>query len=216
MMEHFERFLVKLDTLLEARNERERILIFLMPVILFGAIAYQYLIPTAQQANRSITGRLTTITAEINTYRNHLSAKTGGSKSYLEKLESENRELRQKVADAKDLTLYAEGKLQALGFVHFTPASWSDFLHRLTTYAAKSSIAMGSFTNRRDLDSSEGNGFEKVLSVDFNTTGDYYHMVNFIRDIENDRAITHIEKLSIESGSKLKADFSISLWGLVR
>ena len=216
LKERFELFLTRLDTLLSERNERERFLIFLLPVILFGAVAYQYLIPAQEAANRTITQRLTTITAEINTYREHLSDKTGGSKQYLERLERENRELQQKIADAKDLNLYAEGKLQELGFVRFTPSNWSDFLHRLVTYATKNNIAMSRFSNRRNPDNTEEDGFKKVLSVDFNSTGYYYNMINFIKAVESDRAVTDIEKLSIDSGKKLQADFTISLWGLIQ
>ena len=214
--ERFGHFLTRLDTLLSERNERERLLIFLLPVVLFGSIAYQYLIPSQEKENRTITQRLTTIQAEINNYQDHLSAKTGGSRQYLEKLEKENRELQQKIADAKDLNLYAEGKLQKLGFVHFTPANWSDFLHRLVTYARKNNIAVSQFSNRRNIDASDQTGFQKVLSVDFNSSGEFHNMGNFIRDIENDRAVTDIEKLSIESGPELKAGFTISLWGFVR
>lgn len=212
----WDALLSRLDTLMEARNERERLLIFLLPAVLFGALAYQYLIPSGEQANRGVSQRLATITTEINTYREHLSAKTGGSKRYLEKLEKENQTLKEKVAGAKDLTLYADSRLEELGFVHFTPANWSDFLHRLVTYATRNRIAMGSFTNQRNVDNDDGSGFKKVLSVDFNATGEYDNMVNFIRDIENDRGITDIEKLTIESGPELKAGFTVSLWGVLQ
>jgi len=216
LKERLESFLNRLDTILGERNERERILIFLLPLILFGTLAYRYLIPAQEIANRTVSQRLATITAEINNYQEHLSAKTGGSRHYLEKLETENRELQQKIAAAKDINLYAEGKLQELGFVHFTPSNWSDFLHRLVTYAKKNDVTMSRFTNQRNPEGEPVTGFKKVLTVDFNSTGYYQNMVRFIRDIENDRAVTDIEKLSIESGPRLRADFTISLWGLVQ
>lgn len=212
----FEQLLTRLDTLLEARNGRERILIFILPALLAGFVAYEYLIPSQQQANRTVSRKLATITQEINTYQNHLSSKDGGSRHYLEKLESENRLLQEQIAEMKNLNRYAESRLDALGFVRFTPANWSDFLHRLVTYSTKNRIAMSSFSNRRDKGRPDGSGFRKVLSVDFNASGYYKNMIGFIRDIESDRAVTDIEKLTIRSGPKLEADLTLTLWGLVQ
>ena len=212
LKERIETLLANLDAMLQTRNARERVLIFLMPLFLFGFIAYEYLIPAQQKQNAAISARLKTMTSEMNTYRDLLSAKSG-SKNYLEKLQLENSKLQNKIAETKDLSLYAQSKLEHLGFIRFSPSSWSEFLHRLVTHATKNSIDMSAFSNTRH---TEGSGFKKVLSVDFNSTGSFYNMVNFIRDIENDRAVTDIEKLSLQSAPMLKADFTISLWGLVQ
>lgn len=213
LKERIETALANLDAMLQARNVRERVLIFLMPLFLFGFIAYEYLIPAQQKQNAAISARLKTMTSEMNTYRDLLSAKSGGSKNYLDNLRKENSKLQNKIAETKDLSLYAHSKLENLGFIRFSPSSWSEFLHQLVTQATKNSIDMSTFSNTRY---TEGSGFRKVLSVDFNATGSFYNMVNFIRDIENDRAVTDIEKLSLQSGPMIKADFTISLWGLVQ
>jgi len=214
LKERFELLLAGLDAFFHARNARERVLFFAMPIIFFAFLSYEYITPALEKENRAVTQKLNSVTSEMATYRELVNSQTGGSR-LLEKIARENDELKAKIAESKDLSFYIDGKLRELNFVEFDAANWSNFLHQLVTYSTKNSLYMSAFTNTRHLDETVQPGFKKVLTVDFNSTGNFYNIMQFITDIENDRAITDIENLSMESSRPMKTDFTITLWGLV-
>jgi hypothetical protein len=214
LKEQFEQLLAKLDAFFRLRNARERIIIFALPIFFFAVLSYQYITPALEKEYRTVSQKLSNVSSEMETYHELVDSRTGGSR-LLEKITGENDALKERIAAQKDLTLYVDSRLRELNFVEFDAANWSGFLHQMVTYSTKNSLYVNAFSNTRHLNETANTGFKKVLTVDFNSTGDFYNIMKFIADIENDRAIADIETLTMESSRPMKTDFTISLWGLV-
>ncbi len=208
-------WMAALDTVMARRTGRERLIIFLMPLLLCGYLIHYYITPVQQKANRAVTEKLAAIRSEINGYRQQLTDTSDRGSTYLGRMDKENRLLQEKIAAAKDLTRYTQSRLDSLGFVRFTPENRFRFLDRVVTYAEHNGIVLGTLANTHYPDRGNATRFTRVLRVDFNATGRYGDMIRFIRTIESDRSITDIERLVLQSGPKLSAEFTLSLWGVI-
>lgn len=215
LKEQLETLLAKMDGFFVSKNPRERLMLFVTPLLLFGFVAVEYLIPPLEAEHARISGELRSIQSEITSYKDLVSTKTDGSRHYLDRLLGENDRLRTQIAQVKDTALYAEARLQELDFIRFNASNWSDFLHQLITYSTQNRIEMSAFSNNRTHGENDPVHLRRVLSVDFNTTGTFYNMIAFIKAIESDRAMSEIERLTLRGrNGAVSADFTLSLWGI--
>lgn len=204
-----EEILAKFDTFLKLKRTRDKNILFVLPLLVFGFLSYEYVIPSMQKENRKIARELNALSSEMSTYKELT------SESYIkEKKTLESEKLKSEIAELKDLLMYIDANLESMDFIYFNSSNRSSYLHRLVTNAKKNRISMSTFSNNRLSDEMKKKVFRPVLSVDFNATGSFDDMLSFIKDIESDVSISNIDKLALKSGNKITADFSISVWGI--
>ncbi len=214
LKDRLENLLARLDHFMEQKSSRERLIILLLPALLFFFVALNYLVPFAQKEHLKIERKLTQINNDIAEYRGRISAHTDGGRNYIQGLEGANLSLKEMVADTKDTNRYLDAKLQGLDFLIFNASGWSQYLHTLTGYATKNKISLHHLDNARVSDEANASSFSEVLRVDLNTSGSYERISRFITDIESDPTLSQIDYLEITGGSTLKANFNITLWGV--
>jgi len=204
-----EETLAKFDIFLKLKKPRDKNILLLLPLLFFGFISYEYIMPSMIKTNKKIAKELRSLTSEMSTYKELVSETSAKERKSLE-----SEKLKNEIAALKDLSMYIDAKLESMDFIYFNSSNRSSYLHRLVTNATNNKIDMGTLSNIRLSDEMKKSAFKPVLSVDFNATGSFGDIVSFIKDIETDVSISSIDKLTLKSGDKISADLTISVWGI--
>ena len=212
--EKLENKMLKLDAFFKSKNPREKAMIFIMPLIVFGFISYQYIYPYVKNEHKKITTNLKIMKQKVSTYKELLAVQGLSRQDYLKKEKKENDGLKQKIKQTKDLIEYIDFKLSNISFLNKNQDNWSDFLDTIVKKAKKNSFNIDYFANS-EIESNSTSRFVPILNVELNGTNDFDGTFNFIKDIENSGFINEVEEaqiLSLQNG--LTSTLKIKLWGL--
>jgi hypothetical protein len=218
-MSHFtekiERKMLKLDIFFNTKNAREKMMIFLMPFIVFGFLSYQYVYPYVKVEHKKITTNLKIMKQKVSTYKELLAVQGFSRQDYLKKQTKENEELKRKIKQTNDLVEYIDFKLSNITFLSENQDNWSNFLDTIVKKAKKNSLNIDYFANSEIKDVNSTSKFVPILSVELNGTNNFNGTFSFIKDIENSNFINEVEKAEIISlPSGLVSTLKIKLWGL--
>jgi hypothetical protein len=212
--EKLENKMLKLDAFFKSKNPREKAMIFIIPLIVFGFISYQYIYPYVKNEHKKITTNLKIMKQKVSTYKELLAVQGLSRQDYLKKEKKENDGLKQKIKQTKDLIEYIDFKLSNISFLNKNQDNWSDFLDTIVKKAKKNSFNIDYFANS-EIESNSTSRFVPILNVELNGTNDFDGTFNFIKDIENSGFINEVEEaqiLSLQNG--LTSTLKIKLWGL--
>ena len=214
LKERLESWLAKTDQFIRQKNSREKGIIFILPVVFFAFVAYEYTIPYSIKEHSKIERNLARINQDMAEYQGRLSERTDGGRDYIRNLEEANNALKNRIAELDDANRYIDAKMNELDFLEFSPKNWSAYLHTLTGYATRNGMDFRNLHNVRTNDDANRSAFAKVLQVDINTSGSFHNINRFLKDVESDLSLSEIDYLELTGGRSLKANITISLWGI--
>lgn len=205
---NIENYLHKIDSILKAKTQKDKYMIYIM---IFGSIfAFSYLLFWDSSLNEF---------NQLNNKINSLNAKLNADKSYLlvntelrvAKLDKDIKNAQEQLLNYKDNNEYIKNKIEAISSLIYDERTWGEYLHSISKNAKKYNVKMLYFSNKYAL---TNKAFGHILDINLKTTGNYKNTLNFINSLEQSELVVDIHDLNITATNKLNSDLNISVWGI--
>lgn len=200
-----------LDRLIDGRKKSEKLIINIMPFIIFSFLSYQFLYPLSQIKVAAKKENKETLEKELKNTILFLSSKDETIKTI------EENELNNKALSAKLKTKIAEStaikqKFLSVNFVNMDDKNSLEFVNYLTTMAAKNGVKI--YELRTKVIQKERGIFKKELIADMNCSGGFSGTLSYINDIESSKMFSKIDSCTIKRDGELKTSISIKVSGI--
>ncbi len=200
----------KLEEFLEGKNEREKIIILLMPIMLFGAISYLHLFPLAEEYLKSAQNKKSSLTLRINQNRNYLKSIRAdlGEKVIIAKYKKVVFKIRDEVVKVNSKINYINFKVN-----EFTKEQnrWSSFLDFIAFSSNKNSLNISHISSTQF--PYENQRLFKNLHIEVQGSGDFKDILNYINDIETFGVFVDVDNLLLHyNEDKKKLIFKLNIY----
>jgi len=191
--------LKKFDDFLKSLSKKDKIMLYLLPFIIFGFFSYYYVVAYFKQKYQQSIVKKENLQKRIYNYQLFLShtnpQKDTSTKEQIQKL--------------KDLCYYIDYKLSSLKNLQSSKKTWSKFLDLIVQNSIKNNIKINSLHSTiKDINIS-GN-FEIFAFIELNATAKQSNLLSFLGDIKSSGYISSIDELNIE---KNQGFVKFGLWG---
>ena len=215
-MKFIEDKLEELDIYFAPKKESEKWMLILGVAGIIAYLGYSLLLPyTEELYNKSekTKKRIQKSIADNNTYLNSITV-SGDREYYVKKYDNDIIVKKKKIVDVNNKIKFINNNLEKLSDMLFNQKSWSRFLNTITLKAEIHNVDLEYISNQY----ADNNGsFGHVLEIGLGATGNYRNIVKFMNELEQNVLVTDIfeTKLALDNNSSdLKADISISVWGI--
>lgn len=196
-----------IDQFFDGKKESEKIIIFLLPFVIFSYLSYQFLTPMSKKYIAKKAEERKTLEAKLAETKEQLKNKhliIDTVKNIEAQIKSTDAKLKAKSAENEDLT----AKIAAMDFIRLNEENALIFTDYLAAEAVKNSISIKNM--EANISSKERGVFKKEMSVDINCSGAFTSTLSFINAIESSKMFSKIESLRVIGGNR-ELDTSISL-----
>jgi len=215
-MKFIEDKLEELDIYFAPKKESEKWMLILGVAGVIAYLGYSLLLPyTEELYNKSekTKKRIQKSIADNNTYLNSITV-SGDREYYVKKYDNDIIIKKKNIVDVNNKIKFIDNNLEKLSDMLFNQKSWSRFLNTITLKAEIHNVDLEYISNQY----ADNNGsFGHVLEIGLGATGNYRNIVKFMNELEQNVLVTDIfeTKLALDNNSSdLKADISISVWGI--
>ncbi len=218
MMKFLEDRLEKMDDYFSAKKESEKWLIILGIAGVIAYVAFEFLLPYAQEQYKKTEVKKQAIEKSIKDNSTYLRSITvNGDRDFKVK------EFDRKIADKKRRIdkmnrkiAFVDENLNKLSDMLFNQKNWSIFLDSITHKAEIQNVDLKYVSNKFV----DNNGsFGHVLEVGIGCSGSYKNIVKFMNELEQNVLVTDIYETRLRmdtNSSRIYADINISVWGINR
>ena len=216
MMKFIEDKLEALDVYFSQKKESEKWLIILGIAGVISYIAFDFLLPYAQQQYKKSEVEKKAIEKSINENTVYLNSITvNGDRDYrVKELDRKIALKKNRIKKTRDKIVFIDNNLNKLSDMLFNLTNWSNFLDSITHKAETQNVSLKYVTNKFV----DNNGsFGHVLEVGIGCEGSYKGIVKFMNELEQSVLVTDIYQTQMqldENTSKVYADINISVWGI--
>lgn len=209
----FDTGVSRLDDALKERKKSEIYMLYLLPLMVVGYLAFELLIPYGEKRLQESRRTLKNIEKNIENYTSKV-ASTKGKTSLLKDLDKKNSALEDELEEIQDKNAFISSKIDdELDFIRFSSKNWSEYLFEITEEASKNQIAILNFSNTIESGGS-ADEFVPIMNIDINGTGNYANMMRFLNSMERNQRIVEFDSLSIRGGRVLTFALSLNIWGV--
>ncbi len=216
MMKFIEDKLEALDVYFSQKKESEKWLIILGIAGVISYIAFDFLLPYAQQQYKKSEVEKNAIERSINENTVYLNSITvNGDRDYrVKELDRKIALKKNRIEKTREKIVFIDRNLNKLSDMLFNLTNWSTFLDSITHKAETQNVSLKYVTNKFV----DNNGsFGHVLEVGIGCEGSYRGIVKFMNELEQSVLVTDIYQTEMqmdENTSKIYADINISVWGI--
>lgn len=205
-----EELLERLENFLEGKNEREKVILALMPIFIFGAISYLHLFPLAENYLKKTQNEKSALTLKINqniAYLNSVHADKG-EQAIIAKYKEVVFAIRDKVEVVNSNIDYIKFKIN-----EFTKEQnkWSSFLDFIAYASNKNSLNID-YINSEKFPYKDAKLF-KNSHIEVKGEGEFKDILNYINDIETYGVFVDVENVKLHYNSeKQKLIFKLNIY----
>ena len=189
-----EEGMVKLDKSLEQRKPSELAMIYAMPVLFFGYLALQLVIPAGEKLLQQRERELKNVEQNIRLYQGMVSSRKEGS-AYIEELRVKNGQLRESLAKEKRKADFIDYRLISAPELAFDRAAWAKLLDRLAEEADRQDLALWKIANEEGEKAVESGRFGRLQDLVLEGSGGYKQLLAFLAFAESYGLLTVEETL---------------------
>lgn len=200
----------KLEEFLEGKNEREKIIIILMPVMLFGAISYLYLFPLAENYLKNVQNQNSSLIVRIDKNINYLQSIRAdlGENAIIAKYKEIVYKIKSEVEKINSKTNYINSKIDK-----FTREQnrWSSFLDFIAFASNRNNLDISNITSIQFPYSNQR--LFKNLHIEVQGSGEFKDILNYINDIETFGVFVDLDNLVLHyNEDKKKLIFNLNIY----
>lgn len=207
----FGRLQDAIDEVFEGRKGSEKIIFFVMPLLVFGFLSYKFIIPISEKKIASKKSALASVQSEISDAKEFLKRKNEVIQE-TSMIKDTNKlmsiKLQKQIAQNEQVT----NSMQGIDFIHLNDKNVADFMEYLTIYAAKHGVTIVKL--QTSIAEKESGIFKQELSVGMELNGAFRGILGFVGAVENSEMFTTVSDLNISHGEKLNAKLNVKVSGI--
>lgn len=200
-----------IDEIFEGRKESEKIILFALPLLIFGFLSYKFITPISEEKIASKKSTLASASGEIADTKEFLKRKNEIIKETLA-IKELNKAIFAKLQNQISQNQQLANSMQAIDFINLSEKNIIDFVEYLTLNASKNGVTI--LKLQTSLAKKENGVFKQELSVEMECTGAFRGVLGFVNSIESSKMFSKITKLTLLHGDKLSAKINITVSGL--
>ena len=181
----------KFDDFLETQKKSEQIMLFLLPIMIFGFISYYFVYPVTNQLLKENQNKHYRYLQNINRLINQNRALQIAIVRDIKLLKSSNKNIQLLIENKKHFSTL----LSKLAFLKFNIKKWSEFYNKIPEIAKKHHLVI---LNLKNISYEQNSTISKKLSFDIKVTGNFVDFVKFINDFENQKEILKIDFFKLD------------------
>ena len=207
---NIENYLYTIDKSFALKNERDKMMIFVM--IFAGLFAFSYLLfwEGSEASFKASHEKALAMESDLNADKQYLEINPF---ERIAQIEQETKALgvdRQRFIGYNE---YIKNQLQQISSLYYDEVVWGAYLDSVSKYARAYNIKLEKFGNTLTTDNSS---FGHVLDIAISTDGPYKNTLKFINALEQSQLVVDLHDMNMSADGKLKGDLNISVWGIVR
>ncbi len=207
---NIENYLYQLDKSLALKNDRDKMMLFIM--IFAGLFAFSYLLlwESSEASFKVSHDKAQEMESKLTIDKQYLEANPVEKITQIEQ-ETKNLDLeRMRFIGYND---YIKNQLEQISSLYYNEVTWGAYLDSISKYARAYNVKMVEFGNTLNSDSSS---FGHVLDIAITTDGQYKNTLKFINALEQSQLVVDLHDINMSAEGKLKGDLNISVWGIVK
>lgn len=211
-----EEGMIKLDKSLDQRKPSELMMIYAMPVLLFGYLAVQFLIPAGEKLMRQRDLELKNVTQNIRLYEGMVTSRKEGS-AYIEELKVQNGLLKESFAKEKRKADFIDYRLVSAPELAFDRAAWARLLDKLAEEADRRELNLWKIANEERETPVAPGTFGRLQDLVVEGSGNYPGLLAFLAFAESYGLLSVEESLlqGSEAGEGAVAfKLRFAVWGI--
>jgi hypothetical protein len=207
---NIENHLYNIDKSFALKNERDKMMIFVM--IFAGLFAFSYLLfwESSEASFKASHEKALAMESDLNNDKQYLETNP------VEKIAQIEQETKMLGVDRQRFIGYNEyikNQLEQISSLYYDEVVWGAYLDSISKYARAYNIKLEKFGNTLTTDNSS---FGHVLDIAISTDGPYKNTLKFINALEQSQLVVDLHDMNMSADGKLKGDLNISVWGIVR
>lgn len=229
-MKELQKILNKLDINFLSLKKVEKIVVYLLIVLVLGALINFVVLPMNSK-------KITILKAKVNTLENALKNNKRALKNneeqkiLLKEVERSNESIKEEIKNNKQALEYIGLKIQQQHNIKFSSEQWGIFFKDIQKKANKHKIKLTSINNRelvlkipdnikpedkKKIMDKKRKEFRPIFTLSLDANANFRNLMNFLVDIEKNKLITKINTLRIQANNEklLKVFIEINLWGI--
>ena len=208
MIISLEKFLQKIDVSLMQKSKKDIAMIYIMIFATPFTISYLFFWDTSLHEFEKKNGQITTVNNKINQDNLYLQY---NPPSKLIKLDQDIQNANSMIITTKDQNEYIKHKIETIVELVYDERAWGEYLHSISTNAAKHHIVLNDFTNKL-VDKKKS--FGHILNVNIDANGNYIDALKFINSLETSNLVVDLHDINIIAKENLNFDLNLSVWGI--
>jgi hypothetical protein len=207
---NIENYLYSLDRTLSLKNERDKMMLFVM--IFAGLFAFSYLLlwESAVAGFNTSHEKATAMEKNLNSDKQYLSS---NPPERIVQIEQETKQIELDHQHYIEYNEYIKTQLAQISSLYYDEQIWGAYLDSISKYARAYNVKLTKFGNTLTTDNSS---FGHVLDISISSEAPYKNTLKFINALEQSYLVVDLHDINMSAENKLKSDLNISVWGIVR
>jgi len=207
---NIENYLYSLDRSLALKNDRDKMMLFVM--IFAGLFAFSYLLlwESSEASFKVSHEKATIMETNLNNDKQYLAL---NPEERINQIEQETKMLeldRQRYIGYNE---YIKNQLEQISSLYYDEVVWGAYLDSISKYARTYNVKLLKFGNTL---STNNSSFGHVLDITISTDAPYKNTLKFINALEQSQLVVDLHTMNMTADGALKGDLQISVWGIVR
>lgn len=207
---HIEDYLYALDQSLGAKSDRDKKMLYVMIFVSLFAISYLFFWESSEASFQVSHEKALKVEADLNSDKQYLAA---NPPERIIQIEQETAEIERQHALYVQYNAYIKEQLEQISSLYYDEKVWGAYLDSVSRYARAYNVKLAEFGNTLQADNSS---FGHVLNIAISSEAPYKNTLKFINALEQSFLVVDLHSFDVKAEEKLKGDFNISVWGIVR
>lgn len=205
-----EDYLYSLDNTLSKKNERDKMMIYVMIFFAFFAVSYSLFWDSAEQSFEESHQKALAMQSKLDEDKSYLQTYPP---ERLDQIDADTTALLQKKEEYVGYNRYINEKLEQISSLYYDKVVWGAYLNSISHFAKVHKVKLDSFANSLQTDNSS---FGHVLDITISANAPYKNVLKFINSLEESQLVVDLHTIDMKADDHLKSDLNISVWGIVK
>lgn len=205
-----EDYLYSLDQSLSQKSDRDKMMLYVLIFASLFAISYLFFWESAEASFNVSHEKAVQVENDLNMDKQYLSM---NPPERITQIEQETVAIEKQHEQYVRYNAYIKEQLDQISYLYYDEKVWGAYLDSISRHARAYKVKLPEFGNTLKTDSSS---FGHVLDITISSEGPYKNTLKFINALEQSYLVVDLHGLNMNAEEKLKGDFNISVWGIVR
>lgn len=210
MKVQIEDYLYSLDQSLGQKNDRDKMMIFVMIFTMLFAFSYLLFWESAELSFQESHEKAQKVENDLTIDKDYLAA---NPPERITQIEQETVQIQQLHLKYVEYNEYIKEKLLQISSLYYDERVWGAYLDSVSRYAKNYGVKLTTFGNTLQVDN---NSFGHVMDIQIVSEAPYKNTIKFINALEQSQLVVDLHGFNITADEKLKGELNISVWGIVR
>jgi hypothetical protein len=205
-----EDYLYSLDQSLSQKSDRDKMMLYVMVFASLFAVSYLFFWESAEASFNVSHEKAVQVENDLNVDKQYLEM---NPPERISQIEQETVMIDKQYEQYVQYNAYIKEQLDQISYLYYDEKVWGAYLDSVSRHARAQKVKLARFGNTLQTDNSS---FGHVLDITISSEGPYKNTLKFINALEQSFLVVDLHDFNISAEEKLKGDFNISVWGIVR